>query len=63
MPQQYSQKRLLTTDEKIPSIYVCCRCNLAVMLMTDLIVDGIDIDWSAHLPHLLHVIFLGKKVI
>ena len=29
------------------------------MLMTDLIVDGIDIDWSAHLPHLLHVIFLG----
>ena len=30
------------------------------MLLTDLIVDGIDIDWSAHLPHMLHVIFLGK---
>ncbi len=40
--------------------YLAFRCNLAVMLLTDLIVDGIDIDWSAHLPHMLHVIFLGK---
>ncbi|XP_064619246.1 protein furry-like isoform X4 [Lineus longissimus] len=35
------------------------RCNMAVMLMTDLVMDAIDIDWAAHLPLMLHVIFLG----
>ncbi|CAH1777850.1 unnamed protein product [Owenia fusiformis] len=35
------------------------RCNLAVMLLTDLVVDGLDVDWTAHLPLMLHVIFLG----
>ena len=40
------------------------RCNLAVILLTDLVVDGLDldchsVDWSAHVPLMLHIIFLG----
>ncbi|GFV46815.1 protein furry homolog [Trichonephila clavipes] len=34
------------------------RCNLAVMLLVD-VLDGISIDWSPHVPLMLHVIFLG----
>ncbi|GIX72816.1 protein furry [Caerostris extrusa] len=34
------------------------RCNLAVMLLVD-VIDGISIDWSPHVPLMLHVIFLG----
>lgn len=34
------------------------RCNLAVMLLAD-VLDGITIDWSPHVPLMLHVIFLG----
>ena len=41
-----------------------CRCNLAMILLTDLVVDGLDldchsVDWSVHLPLMLHIIFLG----
>uniref|UniRef100_T1J0K0 DAD domain-containing protein n=1 Tax=Strigamia maritima TaxID=126957 RepID=T1J0K0_STRMM len=35
------------------------RCNLAVMLLTDFVLDGVDIDWSIHIPLMLHIIFLG----
>nr|XP_040568440.1 LOW QUALITY PROTEIN: protein furry-like [Lepeophtheirus salmonis] len=38
------------------------RCNVAVILLTDMLVDGLDchqVDWSAHLPLMLHIIFLG----
>ena len=40
------------------------RCNLAVILLTDLVVDGLDldchsVDWSVHIPLMLHIIFLG----
>ena len=40
------------------------RCNLAAILMTDLVVDGLDfdchsVDWSVHIPLMLHIIFLG----
>jgi hypothetical protein len=35
---------------------------MAVMLMTDLVMDAIDVDWAAHLPLMLHVIFLGKEI-
>ncbi|XP_044014462.1 protein furry isoform X2 [Aphidius gifuensis] len=35
------------------------RCNIAVMLLTDVIVDGISLDWSIHVPLMLHIIFLG----
>lgn len=27
--------------------------------MTDLVTEKLDIDWSVHLPHILHVLFLG----
>ncbi len=30
------------------------------MLINELIVSGLQIDWSAHLPQLLHVAMLGK---
>ncbi|XP_026680249.1 protein furry-like [Diaphorina citri] len=35
------------------------RCNVAVMLLTDLVVDYIEMDWSIHLPLMLHILFLG----
>merc|ERR1719150_665557 len=40
------------------------RCNLAVILLTDLVVDGLDldchsVDWSIHMHLMLHIIFLG----
>merc|ERR1719410_2235450 len=40
------------------------RCNLAMILLTDLVVDGLDldchsVDWSVHMPLMLHIIFLG----
>ncbi|XP_055383655.1 protein furry isoform X2 [Condylostylus longicornis] len=36
------------------------RCNVAVMLLTDIVVDGIPgIDWTLHLPLMLHIMFLG----
>ncbi len=43
---------------------IACRCNLAVILLTDLVVDGLDldchsVDWSVHVPLMLHIIFLG----
>ncbi|CAF4578036.1 unnamed protein product [Rotaria sp. Silwood1] len=43
------------------SIPVPClfRCSIAIMLINELIVSGLQIDWSAHLPQLLHVAMLG----
>lgn len=36
------------------------RCNVAVMLLTEIVVDGIaGIDWTLHLPLMLHIVFLG----
>ena len=40
------------------------RCNLAIILLTDLVVDGLDldchsVDWSVHMHLMLHIIFLG----
>jgi hypothetical protein len=36
------------------------RCNVAVMLLTEIVVDGINgIDWTLHLPLMLHILFLG----
>ena len=35
------------------------RCNLAIMLLTDLLVDCAEIDWTVHLPLILHLAFLG----
>lgn len=38
---------------------ICCRCNVAVMLLVDVVVDGVDLDWSIHVPLMLHILFLG----
>ncbi|KAK3798079.1 hypothetical protein RRG08_034635 [Elysia crispata] len=35
------------------------RSNIAVMFLCDLVLDGLEVDWSPHLPLMLHVIFLG----
>lgn len=35
------------------------RCNLALTLLTDVILDDNEIDWSPHLPVILHIVFLG----
>ncbi|XP_031430230.1 protein furry homolog-like [Clupea harengus] len=36
------------------------RCNIAVILLTDLIVDhGVKVEWGAYLHLLLHAIFIG----
>lgn len=35
------------------------RCNLALTLLTDVILDDNVIDWSPHLPVILHIVFLG----
>ncbi|XP_046892599.1 protein furry homolog isoform X1 [Hypomesus transpacificus] len=36
------------------------RCNIAVIFMTEMVVDhGVREDWALHLPLLLHALFLG----
>lgn len=35
------------------------RCNVAVMLLCDVVVDGIELDWTVHVPLMLHILFLG----
>ncbi|KAL3879804.1 hypothetical protein ACJMK2_032086 [Sinanodonta woodiana] len=35
------------------------RSNIAVMFLSNLVLDGLEIDWSAHLPLMLHIVFLG----
>ncbi|KAK6976868.1 protein furry, partial [Biomphalaria glabrata] len=35
------------------------RSNIAVMFLCDLVLDGMEVDWSPHLPLMLHIIFLG----
>ena len=37
-----------------------CRCNFALMLLTELVVDRCAIKWNIFLPKLLHMAFLGK---
>ncbi|KAJ8969161.1 hypothetical protein NQ314_001902 [Rhamnusium bicolor] len=35
------------------------RCNVGVMLLCDIVVDGIELDWTVHVPLMLHILFLG----
>lgn len=36
------------------------RCNVAVMLLNDIVIDGIpEVDWTLHVPIMLHILFLG----
>lgn len=40
---------------------VCYRCNIAVIFMTEMVVDhSVREDWIMHLPLLLHALFLGQ---
>ena len=50
------KKLLPQLSTPIPCLF---RCSIAVMLINELIVSGLQIDWSAHLPQLLHVAMLG----
>ena len=36
------------------------RCNFALMLLAELVLDQAAMDWEEHLPLMLHVIFLGE---
>lgn len=41
-------------------VFVCYRCNIAVIFMTEMVVDhNVREDWAMHLPLLLHALFLG----
>ena len=43
-------------------VRVCCRCNLALMLITDLVLDtNLSVDWTVHLPFILHLAVLGQS--
>lgn len=35
------------------------RCNLSLALLCDIMLDGLPIDWTPHVPIMLHIIFLG----
>jgi hypothetical protein len=35
------------------------RCNVGVMLLCDVVIDGIELDWTVHVPLMLHILFLG----
>ncbi|XP_050300806.1 protein furry isoform X2 [Anthonomus grandis grandis] len=35
------------------------RCNVGVILLCDIVVDGIELDWAIHVPLMLHILFLG----
>lgn len=38
------------------------RCNIAVLFMTEMVVDhSVRADWAVHLPLLLHALFLGMS--
>ncbi|KAK7496521.1 hypothetical protein BaRGS_00012173, partial [Batillaria attramentaria] len=45
--------------EDLPATQGFHRSNIAVMFLSDLVLDGLEVDWSPHLPLMLHVIFLG----
>lgn len=46
-------------------IFICVtifRCNIAVIFMTEMVVDhSVREDWALHLPLLLHALFLGRS--
>lgn len=44
------------------SILVFYRSYLGILLVTDLVLADVDIEWTIHLPLMLHVAVLGKKV-
>lgn len=43
----------------LPIEVLFLRCNVAVMLLCDVVVDGVELDWTVHVPLMLHILFLG----
>lgn len=39
------------------------RCNFALILLSELVITLQDVDWSPHLPLLLHVVLLGLDLL
>ncbi|XP_078684764.1 protein furry homolog-like isoform X1 [Branchiostoma floridae x Branchiostoma belcheri] len=35
------------------------RCNLGVVLLAELVLDRVQVEWTVHLPLMLHTLFLG----
>lgn len=49
-------------DTMLP-LFLYYRCNIAVIFMTEMVVDhGVREDWIMHLPLLLHALFLGEFI-
>lgn len=49
-------------DAMLP-LFLFYRCNIAVIFMTEMVVDhGVREDWIMHLPLLLHALFLGELI-
>uniref|UniRef100_A0A5S6QGF4 Protein furry-like protein-like n=1 Tax=Trichuris muris TaxID=70415 RepID=A0A5S6QGF4_TRIMR len=50
-------------SEFLPSVdqfvILCHRCHIAVIFLTDVVLADMDVDWSVHLPLMLHISFLG----
>jgi hypothetical protein len=48
---------------RLINLFLKFRCNLAVMFLVDLVVEGMEqgseVDWSVHLPLVLHMAILG----
>ena len=41
-------------------VYTLCRCNFALMILSELVLElQCEVDWSEHLPLMLHVALLG----
>lgn len=57
----HSSITIVFDNINMPFFLFFSRCNIAVILLTDLIVDhGVKVEWSAYIHLLLHAIFIGK---
>ncbi|XP_028968950.1 protein furry [Galendromus occidentalis] len=62
MPEYGGYYAPLAQELPVTSVFPNCgfhRCNMAVILLTDIVTSGISIDWSPHIPLMLHLAFLG----
>lgn len=58
-----SHKTKTALSLHVLSLFLCYRCNVAVIFMTEMVVDhGVREDWTMHLPLLLHALFLGEVI-
>lgn len=61
VPQPPVSLFLSSSDMALTSSFSLIRCNVAVIFMTEMVVDhSVREDWALHLPLLLHAVFLGK---